>query len=297
MPKQLILNRRNLNLWLFIIVILLAAIIYFSEEQSTLLERLSDTNVDSIHTIKIQHNQNQISLNTTAKSKTGENIWQITRPIKVAANTFRVNSLLQLLNAPVHNKYTLAEIDSKEIGLDNSKTSIQFNHKVITFGITNPVTNLRFIKLDNTVYTIEDVYSPLISSHFGALVSLNLLPPNSTITKLVLRNQTISKDEAGRWQSNIGMSADRVASTVQHWLHDQAFGIHQYLPRKELGEMFVYTSNSVQPIRFLITDIEPWLIIARPEMGLEYHLDIKAYDKLISPTDSNPKNREPSIKH
>ncbi len=277
----------NLNLFLFITVISLAAIIYFSEEQSTQLQRLSDinmgdVNVDSITVIKIQHNKNTILIN-----KTTEKNWKITQPIDVAANGFRINSILKLLNAPVHNKYTLPEIDSNKIGLHRPKTSIQFNNRVITFGISNPVTNLRYIKLNNTVYTIEDVYSPLIRSHFGALVSFNLLPPGSQITKLILLNQTISKDEAGRWQSNITISADHVAKTIQHWLHDQAFGVHQYLPRKELGEVFIYLTNSAQPIRFQITDIDPWLIIARPEMGLEYHLDIESYNKLISPTDSN----------
>ncbi|MDX2457889.1 MAG: hypothetical protein QNL87_10310, partial [Gammaproteobacteria bacterium] len=61
----------------------------------------------------------------------------------------------------------------------------------------------------------------------------------------------------------------------------------QYLQRKKLGEVFIYITSSPQPIRYLVTDTDPWLIIARPEIGLEYHLDIEAYDKLISPTDSN----------
>ncbi len=277
MSRQLI-----LNLFLFIIVISLASIIYFSEEQSTLLDRLSDINSDNITTIKIQHNKNTISINKTA----GHN-WKITQPVDVAANNFRINSILELLNTPVHNKYASAEINSKKTGLDKPKTTIQFNKQVIAFGIINPATNLRYIKLNSSIYTIEDVYYPLISSHFGALVSLNLLPPGSKPTKLILQNQTIFKDEKGRWQSNIDISADNVARTLEHWSDDQAFGVHQYLQRKELGEVFIYLSNSPQPIRYQVTDTDPWLIIARPEIGLEYHLDIEAYDKLISPTDSN----------
>jgi len=277
MSKQLI-----LNLFLFIIVISLASIIYFSEEQSTLLERLTDINVDSITTINIQHNKNTLSI-----YKTTGHYWKITQPVDVAANNFRINSILELLNAPVHNKYTSAEIDSKKTGLDKPKMTIQFNKQVIAFGITNPATNLRYIKLNNSIYTIEDVYYPLISSHFGTLVSLNLLPPGSKPTKLILLNQTISKDGKGRWRSNIDISADNVARTLEHWSYDQAFGVHQYLQRKELGEVFIYLSNSPQPIRYQITDTDPWLVIARPEIGLEYHLDIEAYDKLISPTNSN----------
>jgi len=277
MSRQLI-----LNLFLFVIAISLASIIYFSEEQSTQLERLTDINLDNITTIKIQHNENTISVN-----KTTGHYWKITQPVDIAANEFRINSILKLLHAPVHNKYTSAEIDSNNIGLDNPKTTIQFNKQVIAFGITNPVTNLRYLKLNNTIYTIEDVYYPLISSHFGTLVSLNLLPPDSKLAKLILKNQTIFKDEKGRWSSNIDTSADNVSKTLQHWLHDQAFGVHQYLKRKELGEVFIYVTGSAKPITYQITDIEPWLVIARPDIGLEYHLDNGAYDNLISPTGSN----------
>ena len=277
MSKQLI-----LNLFLLIVVISLAVIIYFSEEQSSQLERLSDTNLDSINAIKIQHNKNTILINKT----TGNN-WKITSPIKIAANNFRINSVVKLLNAPIHNKYALTEIDNDKIGLNKSTTSIQLNNQVITFGLTNPVTNLRYIQLNTTIYTIEDVYFPLISSHFGTLVSLNLLPPNSTITKLILLNQTLSKGEVGRWKSNVDLSADNVAKTLQHWLRTQAFGVRQYLPRKVLGEVFIYIDDSAQPIRFQITDSDPWLILARPELNLEYHLDIEAYNNLISPTNSN----------
>jgi hypothetical protein len=277
MSRQLI-----LNLFLFVIAVSLAFIIYFSEEQSTQLERLTDINLDKVTTIKIQHNKSTISIN-----KTTSHYWKITQPVDIAANEFRINSILKLLHAPVHNKYTSAEIDSRKTGLDNPKTTIQFNNQVIAFGITNPATNLRYLKLNNTIYTIEDVYYPLISSHFGTLVSLNLLPPGSKLAKLILKNQTIFKDEKGRWSSNIDISADNVSKTLQHWLHDQAFGVHQYLKRKELGEVFIYVTGLAQPITFQITDIEPWLVIARPDIGLEYHLDIGAYDNLISPTGSN----------
>jgi len=267
-----------LNLVLFIVVISLASIIYFSEEENTGLEKLSAIDASDITSITIQHNQN-----TTTIIKQDDNKWQITLPVDIAANDFRVNSLIKLINAPVHSKYSSAEIDLASTGLDKPDTTIKLNDQTIAFGITNPATNLRYIKLGNSVYTIEDVYYPLLSSNFGTLVSLNLLAETSHIEKLILINQTISRDEKGLWQSNIDIGADNINKTVDHWLHDQAFGVHEYLQRETLGEVFIYIKNQPQPVRYLITDTDPWLIMARPEIGLEYHLDIKAYDNLISP--------------
>lgn len=273
-------NKNNLlNLVLFLVVIALASIIYFIEEESTELEKISNSNITGISTIKIQHNQN-----TTTIIKSPSTHWKITEPVAVDANDFRINSILKLLNAPVHNQYSLDEINTSDTGLAKPLTSIQFNNHTIEFGIINPATNLRYIKFNNTVYTIEDVYYPLLSSHFGTLVSLNLLPADSKIEKLVLANQTIAKDGSGLWQSNSKMSADNINRTLDHWRNDQAFGVHQYMQRKEdLGEVFVYIEGQQQPLTYIITDTDPWLILARPEIGLEYHLDIEAYNNLITP--------------
>ena len=267
-----------LNLVLFLVVISLASIIYFSEEENTKLDKISNSNIADITTIKIQHNQN-----TSSIIKSSNAHWNITAPVAIAANDFRINSILKLINAPVHNQYSLPEINTKDTGLENPRTTIQFNNHAFEFGITNPATNLRYIKYNNTVYTIEDVYYPLLSSHFGTLVSLKLLPADSKIEKLVLLNQTIAKDDNDLWQSNSKISADNINKTLDHWRNDQAFGVHEYMEREELGEVFVYLEGRQQPLTYVITDTDPWLIIARPEIGLEYHLDIEAYNKLITP--------------
>ena len=267
-----------LNLALLIIVVSLAAFIYFSEEKSYQLDRLTDFDINDIASIKIQHNKN-----TTTIIKQEDGNWQITHPVAIAANKIRLNSLLELINAPIHSQYALSEVDSRALGLDDSQTSIQFDDQVITFGISNPATKLRYLQLNNTVYTIEDVYYPLLSSHFSTMVSLNLLPTNSSIEKLILSNQTISKDNNNFWQSNIGISADNINKTIDHWQNSQSFGIHQYLKRGNLGDIFVYLNDKKAPITYTITDTKPWLILARPKLGIEYHLDVDMFDKLITP--------------
>ena len=286
-------NKRNLlNLVLFLVVAALALIIYQSEEPDTELERINnigfDSKVTDITSLVIEHNGRRTSL-----EKSADNQWQITEPVSIAANNFRINSILKLANAPIHNSYPISQLDTDKIGLNRSEESssdqnpnttiVSFGDTTLRFGIINPATNLRYIQIDETVYTIEDVYYPLLSSHFGTLVSLSLLPENSTIEKLVLINQTISKDSSGRWQSNIDISADAISATLEDWKTLQAFGIHEYMQRDQLGEVFVYLEGKAEPLAFQVTDTDPWLVLARPELGLEYHLDIEAYDKLIAP--------------
>ncbi len=267
-----------LNLVLFIVVISLAFVIYYSEEENTQLDRLTTIDANEINSISIRHNENKITL-----VKSNGTRWSITHPVSITANNFRISSLLKLLNAPVHTQYPADDINLADMGLSDPSTMISFDGYDIAFGITNPATNLRYVRSNNIVSTIEDVYYPLISSNIGTLVSLSLLPENSRIEKLVLTNQTISKDEKGLWQSNIEISADNINKTIEHWQSDQAFGVHEYLERQELGEVFLYTAGNQEPVTFVITDTDPWLILARPELGLEYHLDVGAYNKMIAP--------------
>ena len=117
-----------LNLVLFLVVISLASIIYFSEEESTELEKISNNHIADVTTIKIQHNKNK---STIIKSPGGH--WNITQPVTIAANDFRVNSILKLINAPVHKQYTSTEIDLEKIGLSNPATTIHFNNQSIKF--------------------------------------------------------------------------------------------------------------------------------------------------------------------
>jgi hypothetical protein len=268
----------TLNLLLLVIVIGLAFIIYNSEQPDNQLQRLTTIDANTVEDIHIQHNTN-----STRLSRLNQDRWSIIEPVIIEANNFRLSSLLKLINAPVHSQYSTDEIDLSAVGLNNSSTRIHFDDTEIIFGVINPATNLRYVMMGGSVFTIEDVFYPLISSHFGTLVSFDLLPDASVIEKLVLPKQTLERDEKGLWRSTIDSDSDSIVKTVQHWKDDQAFGVHEYLQRKDLGKISVYLKDRTEPVTFLITDTDPWLILTRPELGIEYHLDIKSYERLIEP--------------
>ena len=63
------------------------------------------------------------------------------------------------------------------------------------------------------------------------------------------------------------------------------------MERDNLGEVsIVYRSGGLeQRADFIVTDTDPWLILARPQLGIEYHFDISLYDELFSPGHANDK--------
>jgi len=277
-------TKNVLNLALIAIVIILITVINFTQEKTTKLDQLTNTAIDSITNIIITRKNKAIVISKQNMNKK-DSQWHITQPASVSANNFRINSLLKIINAPIHSQYTIDEVDLNKIGLKNPTTSIKLDQTTIHFGIINPVTNLRYVQMDNTIYTIEDIYYPFINSHHSTLVSFSLLPKKSQIEKLVLPDQTIQQDAQNRWKSSADTSPDAVSKTLDLWENSQAFGVHEYMQRENLGEITVYLKQQSEPIRFIVTDTTPWLIIARPEIGLEYHLEIESYAQLINLAD------------
>ena len=271
-----------LNLLMLCIVAALASVIYFSEEKANTNRAATLTDIDSraVKSIRIEHNGHV----TRLQKHDGK--WRLTEPVAIAANDFRIKTILQLLEAPVRRQYALGDLDAGRIGLQTGPekpvTRVAFDNIELVFGIINPATNLRYIRIDNRVYAIEDVYYPLLTSHFGSLVSLKLMPEAADLQKLALLNQTLEKDSHGNWQSSRQLDGDRIIQIIDRWQSAQAFGIHAYMPRRQLGEISIHLRKG-PAIHFTVTDTEPWVILARPDLGLEYHLEREAYDNLLAP--------------
>jgi hypothetical protein len=271
-------SRLLLNFVLLALVIALVIIVYSSTDEHahevTLLTTLSP---DAITDIRIHHNQRETVLH---KQDDG---WKMTQPISIEANGFRINTLLKLLTATSQADYAVAGLDLAQYGLEKPATSIRFNDLEIAFGISNPVNGLRYVRIGERVHLIDDSFYPLLSSQTGALVARELLPQDADISKLVLPEMTLSRDPDGTWHSDGNTGSDAISETLNNWKHVQAFGVHNYMQREALAQIKVYLGNQSEPLRFVVTDTDPWLIIARPDLDLEYHFKLEDYDGLLRP--------------
>lgn len=259
-----------LNLLLLMVFAVLVITIINTEQVDNSLPLLTDRVPSDSRIIEIRHNDYH-----TVIEKQGSG-WQITRPVNIPANTIRVESLLRILSAPVHSSYTKSRIDFDKAGVTTASSTLKIDDMLFRFGEVNAATGLRYISDGTHISTIEDVYYPMVGSHFSTLVAFKLLPDDFSIDRLVLPEQTISKDGEGRWQSNTGVSADQIASIINSWASAQAFGVRRYIEPDAgtgaQGKVSVMDTEGHQ-INFIIKSTEPWLIIARPEFDLEYHLE------------------------
>lgn len=270
------------NLFLLLLAIGLGTFLFINESDNYVTNKLSDIAHDSINQISIHHHQRDIVLSKSDQQ------WHLTQPVAILANQFRIKTLLNLLNTGSYAQYKADDLDLDKYGLAAADTQISFNGTKIDFGIINPITNLRYVKINNEVHLTDDNYYPLLSSQIGTLIARVLLPTKSMINKLVLPEQTLMRDENGLWKNVDNISGDAIVETIYQWTHKQAFAVHDYIERELLGDIRVYLEGNDTPVHFVITDIDPWLIIARPEINLEYHFSLEDYDVLLKPGTAKP---------
>lgn len=275
------------NFFLLLLAIGLGVFLFVDDTNQNGIKKLSNISVNSINQISIHHNQRDIIINKVDKE------WRIVKPMAISANQFRIGTLLSLLDSNSHAKYVTDDLDLKKYGLEKIKTFISFNDFKIDFGSINPINNLRYVKINNELHLTDDNFYPLLSSQLGALVALKLVPAKEKIFKLVLPEQTLTRDKKGLWKSTKEISSDAIVETIYQWNHKQAFAVHDYVVRESLGEIKVYLENTEAPILFNITDVDPWLIIARPDIKLEYHFDLENYDILLQPGSAKPLPEDP----
>jgi hypothetical protein len=201
----------------------------------------------------------------------------------IKAHAFRINTLLKLSQLPVEQTWPADKLNLADYGLQPPRARIQFNQQQIAFGKTNPLNNKRYLLHNHKISLHADETYPLVSAQPSSLVDLYLLQQIEPL-EIITPQLQLYKNETGHWQSNKELTADQIQNILQQWRNAQAFAVHAYMPRKQLGKVTVQLAQ--QTIKFEISDDDPWLILARPELGIEYHLDASLKTQLLEIPDA-----------
>lgn len=268
-----------LNTGLLLMFAVLAFIIY---QQTRTPQQLSvsryldsDTTTNSINKIVLTRQSGTISFNLIHQQ------WFMTAPYNIKAHAPRIKHLLSLLASPVTQNYPLNDVDITKFGFTNNQenntvlsgVNIRFNDTFIYIGHLHPINHERYIIIHDRLLLVQEEVSPLINAQATGFIDLGLLPTDSDSLSLKTQYRDMSR-----------LSAEQLESISLNWQSAQAFAVHQYLPRKQLGRCVVADQHN--NITFEISDDEPWLILGRSDLGIEYHLDIAYRDKLFGTPDA-----------
>jgi len=239
---------------------------------------ISALNPDDVHSIDIQAADLQLRL------KRGIEGWDLESPINWPANDTNVGRLLSILDFEISTLADAADVDLSQLGLQQPRASIRFNDTLVLFGTTNNIGERRYVMQGTTLFLIPDVHLAFIAEGLSALVDRRLLPRRAEITSMQLPGLEIRLDENKRWYSNhaVEFAQARLLQMVANWQDLQATRISHFdlgLMPRQLIEVDLADG---QALEFLLMSEDPEIVIAHPNLGLQYHFRSHYYDRLIS---------------
>jgi hypothetical protein len=209
--------------------------------------------------------------------------WDMLAPIQHAADQFRIDSLLRITTLKSLGSFSTDPDKLAAYQLDKPRVTLILNHQTrIAFGSSTPLDQRRYVMVNGQVHLITDtLYYHLIGS-FPTFLRKQLLDEGSSIEALTLPDLKLNWQEE-RWQLDPkpeSFSADQVTRLIDQWKFASALDIKPY--DKKPGEKITITlSGQEQPLELLLTAQKPDLILARPELGIQYHLDAASAERLL----------------
>ncbi len=275
-------SRTLLNLVLLALVaaLVLLAIYEPGKEPPPEPKRLTGVAPDSVEAIRIERpGAPAIEL----QRQDGQ--WRLTTPVAVAANSFRVRSVLELLEAKASDGFPADEAGLERYGLAEPRVQVTFDGATtVSFGETAPLDRRRYVRLGDTIFLIGDNHFWQVAGDAGTFIDPQLLPADAAITRLALPDFTVERGEDG-WRlipEPADYSADAVAALVENWRHARALQLHlQEPPSAESARIEVGLEGQGDPLVFLLDEAGGEALFVRPDLGVAYQLPAATAEGLL----------------
>jgi hypothetical protein len=145
--------------------------------------------------------------------------------------------------------------------------------------------------IGSTVFLLPDIHLQFFSGGLTGIVDRRLLPRRYRLNTLKLSGFEISRDTNDSWQviNADGFGQDQIVRLVDNWQDLEASKIKPFdtgvTPRQKLEASLADGSRH----EFFVMSIDPEIVIAHPQIGLQYHFPADLYYQLISlPANETP---------
>lgn len=220
----------------------------------------------------------------TLQLRRSEGNWQIESPIYWPASNINVERLLTITRAETDSRLGADQIDLASIGLQFPRAMLQLDDTSILFGTTNNIGERRYLMIDSTVFLLPDLYFPLISHGLIGIVDRRLLPASKGLLRLKLTEFELTRSHQGSWQTLAAaqFSEDQIQRLIDNWQGLQATHIKRYAATTTPRQKIIAHWDDGRSQTFFVVSISPEIIIANPDIGLQYHFNSSFYYQLLA---------------
>jgi hypothetical protein len=241
------------------------------------LKPLSNENPRSVSRIRLE-----LGANRTIELRRADGSWRLVEPMGIAANDFRINTLLRVLEAPVHARIDASAQDLARFGLVSPQARILLDDKEILFGDTEPIRGRRYLLYDGKVALIDDAYFSHLNSSAANYVDPALLGDDPSLRSIALPDRRIYRINDNRHldSGEDNASADSITQLANTWRQAQATAVRPY-ERSLPWDGAIEVELADRKMRFDVARTKYELILGRPELGIQYHVTKGAGARLL----------------
>jgi hypothetical protein len=305
--------RSLLNLGIFIVVIVLAAIAFYPRQQTqptTPTVQLFPVNKTDVQSIRIEGPKK-----AELRFHKQDQQWFMTAPVKIRAAEHQITTLLNILEQPADHKLPVEKSSLSQYGLDKSRFTLYFNDLPLVVGGSDPIHQRRYVMAQDAVYLVDDSFSRWLAEGAGAFIDAALLPPGSIIKKIQLPDFEVVKTET-KWQYNATnpstaantphYSQDSLQTFIDEWRYGRGLQVSLLSAPYKLAnerQFKVFLQNQAEPIVFYEQSSGDDTAFVRGDLNISYHLTKDTVQRLtkvmeqkdIEPNpDAEPEN-EPTV--
>ena len=241
---------------------------------------ISSLKPQDIHTVIIEtpNDKQQVVLRNAG------NQWLFEKPVQWPADNTTVERLISIVQSESDSRLPADEIELATLGLDSPQVSLILNDTRIEFGTTNNIGQRRYVKIAATIYLLPDLHLHFITQGLLGLIDRRLLPRSISLKSLKLADLILSKSSNDTWQGEaIGEAEkERINTLGNNWQTLRAGRIKTYDNSKLPEQIIIARLEDGSEIDFFLMAIKPEIVIARPDLDLQYHFSEKHYFDLLS---------------
>ena len=227
--------------------------------------------------------------------------WQLDGNPPLPASPFQVHALLAILQAQPARSYPADTLDLQELGLDPPQATMTLDDRTtLLIGNTEPLDNMRYVRYGATIYLIEDRYQHLINANRTNFSERRLLDPDAVITRLALPDLTLLQTTRGDWEiepDNAGISADAIQQLLTDWQQASALYVRPHEPGTAGARITLQLAGSDTPLVFELVSRTPEFILARPDLGIQYHFSNGTGERLLGFGETPAAPADASVSH
>ena len=273
MSRALIINLALLAL----IALLAAALLLFkpaAEAEPALLAAGLDQN--TIKRIEIQRQ----ALDDFIFEKEGAD-WFMRAPLAIRANPARINAMLRLPASESRAQLDPVVHPPDRFGLARPAIIMKLNEHEFRFGHTDAIDQRRYILFNERIHLIDDFLYRQLTTNAAFFAELKLLPEAFNIAKIRFPENELYKVN-GQWQlkTPLDISPARLQRSVNGWRNAVAISAGA-LEASASGRRIGIIDANGRTLEFIIVATEPYLILGREALGIQFHMGSDDAEKLL----------------